>query len=87
MAGTNGGARPGAGRKSQSTIAYQKRMVHLVQKTVTENVWQAIVVKATEQAKEGDGVARAWLTPWVLGAAPKAVDNEAATGENVKGDL
>lgn len=82
-----GGARPGSGRKGKSTIAYQTRMLALVQKTVTPDIWKAVVVKAAEQAQIGDKDARAWLTPWVLGAPPKAPEEGADTSMVAKPDL
>ncbi len=62
-------------------------MVALVQNTVTEEIWQKVIVKAAEQAIEGDDRARQWLTPWVLGAPPKAPEEGADTSMVAKGDL
>lgn len=87
MANGHGGARPGSGRKGRTTISYQNRMVALVQNTVTEEIWQKVIVKAAEQAIEGDDRARQWLTPWVLGAPPKAPEEGADTSMVAKGDL
>jgi hypothetical protein len=87
LAGQNGGARPGAGRKSKSTVTYQAKMRAIVEQTVTSDIWQAVVLTATEQAKKGDDRARQWLTPWVLGAPPKAPEEGADTSMVAKGDL
>lgn len=62
-------------------------MREVVEQTVTANVWQAIVTRAVDDAKTGNNVAREWLTPWVLGAPPKAPEEGADTSMVAKADL
>ena len=73
MANGHGGARSGAGRKGKPTIDRQETMRGVFEMRVNPDRWAQIVDKAVAQAVEGDSVARAWLTPWVVGAEPKAV--------------
>jgi hypothetical protein len=40
---------------------------------VTPDDWRDIIQSAKDQAKRGDTAARAWLTPWLVGAEPKEV--------------
>ena len=46
----------------------------LVLSEVDIPTWRAVVAKALADAAAGDAVARAWLTPWVMGAEPKEID-------------
>jgi len=69
-----GGFRPGAGRKKAATVAYQATRRDQLQVLVTDPDWEAIVRRAVEDAKNGDYVARQWLTPYVAGKVPEEVN-------------
>ncbi|WP_299642707.1 hypothetical protein [Devosia sp.] len=62
-------------------------MLELVHKAVTKDVWLNVVKTATQQAERGDKDARNWLTPWILGAPPKAPEEGADTSMVAKPDL
>jgi hypothetical protein len=66
----SGGARPGAGRPKASVVAYQASRRDQLQALVTDKDWEAIVMRAVNDAKNGDYVARTWLTPYVAGKVP-----------------
>lgn len=72
----SGGARPGAGRKKPETVDYQGAMRAAFEARVTPERWQRVIDTAIEQAEQGNKDARAWLTPWVVGAEPKEVKHE-----------
>ena len=72
----SGGARAGAGRKKQETIDYQGAMRAAFEQRVTSGRWERIIDRAIEDAEGGNKDARAWLTPWVVGAEPKEVKHE-----------
>ncbi len=69
----SGGRRLGAGRKSKSTLEYQAKMRDIFAEIVTADEWSKVVQVALDFAKAGNKDARAWLTPWVIGAEPKEV--------------
>lgn len=80
----HGGARPGAGRKARATEDYQGAMRGVFETRVTPSAWAAVIDRALEQAQLGDDRARAWLTPWLVGAEPKEVTVTGAGGFNVR---
>ena len=81
MANGHGGWRPGAGRKSSQTQTYQASRRTQLQQIVTDEDWAEVVKKAVEQAKSGDYVARAWLSPYVAGKPPEEIHLAGAEGD------
>lgn len=73
MAKGHGGPRPGAGRKKAETVDYQVTMRAQFEAAVTPDDWREIITEAVGKAKAGDSSARAWLTPWLVGAEPREV--------------
>lgn len=71
--GRSGGRRSAAGTKSAATEAYQGTLRAQFEACVTPDQWRGVIAKALEQATNGDATARAWLTPWLVGAEPKEV--------------
>lgn len=69
--GRSGGRRAGAGRKAQPLEERQFGMRQVVVDAVTDDDWRQVTATALTQAKDGDATARAWLSSWVMGAAPK----------------
>jgi hypothetical protein len=65
--GCSGGARPGAGRKSEATEQYQIHKRAIVEEVVTDEDWRMVVLVALSRAKAGDDNSRNWLTPFVVG--------------------
>ena len=43
---------------------------------VDQDRWNAVIDRALADAVAGDAVARAWLTPWVVGAVPREVTGQ-----------
>lgn len=68
MAGKNGGARPGAGRKKGSTNRPQLRD-HLTEKDILD-----LVKKARELAQAGDTKMLAFILEHAYGKAPQAIE-------------
>ena len=83
----SGGARPGAGRKSDETRQYQEAMRRAFEEAVTPEAWRAIIATAIEQAKQGDDRARAWLSPWIVGKVPDEVRHSGSVGVTHRPDL
>jgi len=74
MAGKNGGARPGAGRKKGvATLAKEKGRA-LIAKMLEENL-EPIVLVAIQQAISGDKHARDWLTDNGYGKPSQSIDH------------
>lgn len=59
---------PGGGRKPREA---ELERLDLLRKCVTTADAKAIVVKAIEQAKRGDAVARKWLWDYLVGPPPQ----------------
>ena len=68
--GKHGGARPGAGRKPLAVRETQETNRQTILRLVADARWERIVLRAAEQAEEGDPVARAWLGSYVAGKPP-----------------
>lgn len=83
----SGGSRPGAGRKSGSTDTYQRTMRGRFEAAVTEQDWDDVIRVALARAKSGDGHARDWLTPWVVGKMPDELHVSGALDVRTVGDL
>ena len=70
----SGGARPGAGRKAKTTVAYQTTMRQVVLDAVTPDDWRAVALVALGQARDGSKDARDWLSSWVMGKVPDQLE-------------
>lgn len=77
-----GGKREGAGRKKgYAAIQAEKSREIIVKQLETE--WAPIVEKAIEQAKNGDAVARNWVSERGYGRVPQAIMTEDEEGNIV----
>jgi hypothetical protein len=68
-----GGARNGAGRKSDTTLAYQAARRSQVEEIVTPEQWDKAVRSMLRQIQKGNVKAFGALAPYVMGAAPKEI--------------
>jgi hypothetical protein len=59
---------PGGRPRSVRRIQYSR--LRIMDASVSDADWAAIVDKAIEQAREGDATARAWLSKYLLPAEP-----------------
>lgn len=67
-----GGYRPGAGRKKgYAALQSEKAREELIK--LLKKEWNPIVLKAIEQAKSGDAVARNWLSERGYGKVVQAI--------------
>jgi len=57
----------------------QSKYLKKIDTAITFKEWRCIILKAIEQAKRGDAKARQWLSDYLLGKAPQAL--------NITGDM
>lgn len=72
----HGGRRPGAGRKSAHSQAYQAMRRAQVEEIVTAEEWAKVVRALLKEAQRGNVKAFGAIAPYVLGALPKEVSGE-----------
>ncbi|MCL4732067.1 MAG: hypothetical protein KJ044_16740 [Planctomycetes bacterium] len=59
---------PGGRPRSVRRVQYSR--LRIMDASVSEADWAAIIDKAIEQAREGDATARAWLSKYLLPESP-----------------
>jgi hypothetical protein len=59
------------GRKPK---AIEKAYLDIFKATVSKNDWEVIIIKAIDQAKRGDAVARKFIADYMIGAPVQKVD-------------
>jgi len=59
--------------------AKEEQYYRIMTTACTVSDWEAIVKKAVEQAKRGDGTARKWLADYIIGPP---IERKEITGEN-----
>ena len=75
------GSGGGPGRqKREREIEYYR----IMETTVTAAAWRAIIVKAVEQAKRGDAVARKFIADYLIGTPPQRHELTGADGDPLK---
>lgn len=79
MAGKNGGARPGAGRKRKETVEEQASRRDIVLDVVSPAAWRSHVESLLEQSNRGNYAAMLPLYPYILGS-PKQEHDVKVTG-------
>ena len=77
-----GGKREGAGRKKGYAAIQAEKAREAICKEL-EKTWKPIVLKAIEQAKAGDSIARAWLYERGYGKVAQAIVTENDEGERL----
>ena len=75
------GASRGHGRPPKER---EDRYYEITMSACTFKDWEAIIKKAVDQAKRGDGVARKWLSDFLVGVPTKSIDVTTG-GEKLKG--
>ena len=75
----------GPGRRR---VADEERYLSVLRRSVTLADWQAIINKATEQAKRGDKSAREWLSNYLIGKPTEYINIDATSnGQTLAGLL
>lgn len=73
MANGHGGARPGAGRKRQTTVEHQASRRSIVLEVFDEQAWRETVIAWLALAKETPSVIYP-LLPYILGGAKQEIN-------------
>lgn len=73
MAGKNGGARPGAGRKKKATVIEQAARRDVLLEVFTADEWREIAVMLLTQAKGGNLAILLPYLPYILGSPRQEV--------------
>lgn len=68
MAGKNGGARPGAGRKKKAVVEEQANRRDVLLEVFSPDEWREIARQVRDQAKGGNLVAVLPYLPYLLGS-------------------
>src|SRR4030067_1951674 len=75
--GSSGG--PGRPKREREVEYYR-----IMETAVTAADWRAIVIKAVEQAKRGDAVARKFIADYLIGTPPQRHELTGADGDPLK---
>ncbi len=74
MAGKNGGARPGAGRKKKVTLEEQLSRRDVLLEVFTVAEWRAIARMILDKVKEGDTYVLLPYLPYLLGSPRQEIN-------------
>lgn len=83
MAGKNGGARPGAGRKKKETVEAQASRRDIVLEVIDEPAWRLHVEGLKAQAERGNYAALLPLYPYILGSPKQEHDVTVSGGVTI----
>lgn len=70
---------PGRPKKSR-----EERYLEILISTVTEQDWQAIIMRAVADAKRGDATARKWLADYIIGPPVERKEISGADGNALR---
>jgi len=69
--------------KGRAPKSREERYLEILISTVTEQDWQAIIIRAVTDAKRGDATARKWLADYLIGPPVERKEVTGADGSNI----
>lgn len=70
---------PHGGRRSRTS----QELLDAINQAVTPDDWQAIITKAVKQAKNGNPIARKWLSDYLIGVPVQRLEHTGANGQPI----